>query len=458
VRVRDRLSPAELTFNPEEVLLRASALFRTEQWDDLQGLIAEKIEHFQDYDVLQMDRVVAILMWGRSGSLLLSSYLDGHDEVLMLPETWSQRLYEFFERYRRLPLCDKLIGYAAYEPDYPVFFKGDFAIQPAQYYAAVQAILECCRPWPAEFLESRRAFFLFVHIAYNLALGRRLATRTPVIVYAQHQRDNEVAKHVIQDFPRAKFVHTIRDPISSCDGLFQYHFKFVETHTPAHGFLPTLPYMALSCLTGQDRPHDGMEARTRTVRFEDLHSDTPETMRDLCDWLGLPHRPTLVDSTFNGIPYVVKRDGKAWTGRRLEQLQRHSWNLSRKDQALLFALFYENFVEWDYPCPKIFAIPLVRYIVFLALFLVPTNMEMLAARAVFKRRILPAVKDGNILEVIESLLGIALCRLKIILRLAPAFFRRCVSGAILLQVDEKRRARGPREDGARAATNETTLT
>ena len=44
--------------------------------------------------------------------------------------------------------------------------------------------------WPAEFLESRRAFFLFVHIAYELALGRRPASSHPLIVHAQHGMDD----------------------------------------------------------------------------------------------------------------------------------------------------------------------------------------------------------------------------------------------------------------------------
>ena len=65
----------------------------------------------------------AILMWGRSGSLLLASYLDGHEDVIMLPELCGWRLYEFFERFQSLPLRDKLIAYPAFEPDYTSVFR-----------------------------------------------------------------------------------------------------------------------------------------------------------------------------------------------------------------------------------------------------------------------------------------------------------------------------------------------
>ncbi len=426
--------PAKLISDAEELLVRARALYPALESVDLRTVIAEKMEELPHYDVLGMDRVAAILMWGRSGSLLLSRYLDGHEDVIMLPETSSQKLYEFFERYQSLPWRDKLIAYPAFEPEYPQFFEGPFAISPARYYAAVQAIVEFYGNWPADFLESRRAFFLLLHIAYNLALGRRPASPHPLIVHAQHVWDNAVAKQLVDDFPQAKFVHTIRDPISSCDGLFHYHFKFVEKHVPAQGFLPKIPYMALCFLTDKDRPQAGMESRTRTVRFEDLHRAPAETMRDLADWLGLPYRPALLDSTFNGIPYVVARDGKTWSGPRLEQVQRRSGNLSGKDRSLLFALFYENFADWNYPCPKIFENPVVRSIVFISLLLIPTRMESITARAVFKLRILPSLRHGRILLAIGCLLGIVLCRLKIVWRLSTAFFRRWTRGANLLQL------------------------
>jgi hypothetical protein len=177
-----------------------------------------------------------------------------------------------------------------------------------------------------------------------------------------------------------------------------------------------------------------MESRTRTIRFEDLHSDTAGTMRDLSDWLGLPYQPTLLQSTFNGIPYVVRRDGVAWSGPRMEQVQRRSLALSHKDRALLFALFYENFVDWDYPCPKIFQHFTVRLMTVLALFIFPMKMEIVSARAVFRLSILPALRRGNIWLAIKPLRTIGFCRLKIIGLLLPAFFQRCARRPALLQV------------------------
>ena len=56
-------------------------------------LVAEKAALLQYYDVPGMDRAVAIVAWGRSGSYLLTSFLDGHSDVIMLPASLGQLAY-----------------------------------------------------------------------------------------------------------------------------------------------------------------------------------------------------------------------------------------------------------------------------------------------------------------------------------------------------------------------------
>ena len=454
----------------EEIQLSAAALFHAEQSQDLRDLIAEKLEQLQHYDVLAMDRVVAICFLGKSGSLLLASYLDGHADVMTLPALCGMDLYKFFERYQCLSLRDKLIGYPAHAQRYAPFFEGDFAISPAQYYAAAQAIVEFYAEWPPEFLASRGAFFLFVHIAYNMALGRPASSR-PLIVYAQHQWDNGLARLLVEDFPQAKFVHTIRDPITLCGQILaerllpsepsqkpseippsvntraelpeaQSPFRTAATLSMAAfqklaDLLRGRRVQVLSPIHG-DRPHFGMESRTLAIRFEELHDDTEETMRDLCDWLGLSYQATLLESTFNGIPWVVTRDGKTWSGRRPEQPRRNSRYISLKDRGLLFALFYENFVAWNYPCPKIFRHAVVRGIVFAALLVFPMKIEIMAAQALFRNRILPALRHGNVSVAINSLRQIVFYRLAIILQFALEFVSRFAHGKTLLALGHGR--------------------
>jgi hypothetical protein len=146
----------------------------------------------------------------------------------------------------------------------------------------------------------------------------------------------------------------------------------------------------------------------------------------------------LLDSTFNGIPYIVTRDGKSWSGPRPEKVQRHWRNTSLKDRALLFALFYENFLAWNYPCPKVFGVPIVRCLVLVLFPLLPMKTEIIVARAAFKRRVLPSLRHGNIALVMSSLLRLLFCRLGITWLLVREGSRRLAYRKILLQINHKK--------------------
>ena len=418
--------------NADEICARARERFAAAKQTGLTALIAEKSAGLRSYDPPAMDRIVAILPWGRSGSLLLASYLDGHDDVLMLPELGGRRLYEFFYRYRDLPLGDKLLAYPFFDEDDTHFFDGDFAISPRQYYAAVKAILASSHRWPADFLQSRRAFVIFVHIAYRLALGKASAGRRPLIVYAQHDWNIEKARQLVEDWPQSLFIHTVRDPVSSCSGMFGALRDGIASAFPPPCALA--PYFALLWLTGRDRQQAGTETQSVALRFEDLHRDPEGTMRAVCSRLEIPFQPALLDSTFNSTPYVVKKNGVAWSGRRPQQIGRQSPYLSRRDRALLYALFRENFEQWGYSCPDLFKYRIVRCAVAVSLFLVPMKTEILSAREVLKLRIGPAMRRAEIGPATKSTLSIILVRLRIMSLLIRGVFGRCALRRELLPV------------------------
>ena len=75
---------------------------------------------------------------------------------------------------------------------------------------------------PQEFLKSRRTFFKFLHVAYCVAQGRLpVKGPRPLIVYAQHYWNVGLARRFVEDFPQARFIHTVRDPITNSSRLFE---------------------------------------------------------------------------------------------------------------------------------------------------------------------------------------------------------------------------------------------
>jgi len=145
-------------------------------------------------------------------------------------------------------------------------------------------------------LESRGSFFRFMVVAYNLAFGRRPASPRPLIVHQQHIWSDTNAQRLVADFSDCRFIHTVRDPISCLDSTVE-HFadlndpKFVAAqYDPACIRRPRFNYPAWNAfwaLAWRDAPHAGLQDRSVSVRFEDLHAQPRQTMGRVARWLGL---------------------------------------------------------------------------------------------------------------------------------------------------------------------------
>jgi Sulfotransferase family len=389
-------------------MLQSAYRSYSDEHETTRAVDLDKVELARGYDVPGMNRAVTICHWGRSGSLLLSSYLDNHSHIVMLPYSASESIYNFFEEYESLSVWEKLIAYPAYsalkkktEGDF--FLKnnpsGDFAIEPADYYDAVHALFEVYGNESSIWLDARRRFFQLVHAAYGVAIGRRPADPRPLMVHAQHYMDERLAARLIEDFPGAQFIHTIRDPITSIDSWFGRKLE-MELYgcdnrlerMPRH---LDIAVATMIDLLAWDKPHRGTESRTRAIRFEDMHVAPEATMRRLADWLGVPYQPCLVDSTWNGIPYVVQVRGVPSCGANPANAKRRSKNLDLADRMLIFALLHANFVEWNYASPRAMRNRLIRLCVIVLLWLVPTKMEFVTARLVLIKQALPSLSNGR---------------------------------------------------------------
>ena len=221
--------------NAEALLRKAEEELGPCRSEDLSIEVDQEIaEIASDYDLQSISRVLAIEPWGRSGSLLLASYFDGHDEVMGLPALRSNWINVFFAEFPALSLHDKLICYPTYDelndPHSEAagcghsLFEGPFAISKRRYLAAALAVCSLYERLPADFANSRKGFFIAVHVVYNRALGRRPRTTTPLIVCAQHEWEDGRAAELAADFSDIHFIHTVRDPISSFDRLFSWFF------------------------------------------------------------------------------------------------------------------------------------------------------------------------------------------------------------------------------------------
>jgi hypothetical protein len=421
-RSDDSLSP-HWADTPAALVARAHAAFAQVESEATPALIAGKAAQARHFDVDNMNRVVSVCRWGSSGSLLVASNLDGHEDVILLPGNLGSAIYPFFECHPELSLEQKLLAYPFANVDgfdhSHFYFRGDHPVTPADYYAAVKALLGAYSDRPAEVLQSRRTFFRCLHVVYAMAAGCMPVGQRPLMVYAQALANDLLARFLVEDFPQARFIHTVRDPVTNVGRIFEHDLK-------PHGFLA--PLYVVARLTFGDKAHPGMESRTRAVRFEDLHLRQEEAMRAIAAWVGITFQPSLLESTWNSSSYTWKpRTGaKGWTGPRPEQAKRNSKNVSFLDRGLLYANFNEDFVQWRYPCPGVCRFVPVRLLMMLVLVLLPTKMEWVTARL--------ALKAGGIKKIVKALAQLCLGRAAIVSLFVADLFRRLTGRKRVLEL------------------------
>ncbi len=395
--------------------------------------IPDSLARLAQFDISKMDRAINICFWGRSGSLLLASYLDNHDDVVSLPMLCGELIYQFHARHAAESLWTQLLTYPFHsERESGIegsFFSGPFAIHPVDYHAAVLALWLHHRDHPADWLHTRQRFVQFLYIAYAIALGRTSVSPAPLIICAQHWPDDSLAEAFASDFPRGRFLHTIRDPIAAVDSWFDRQLAMQTTgvgtaryrsgYTPelADGYLdPALATMIF--LLSWDRPHLGMNERSRAVRFEDMHLAPERMMRVLAVWLHIEFRQCLLESTFNGAPYVNESGGKRWVGANPANAVRRTRSMFFTDRWLLFILFRDTLAAWGYPGASLPTSGWLRAGMVLVLLIVPMKIELITARAIVTRQILPALRRRRFGFALGGMLHLFLRRIRMMHLLA----------------------------------------
>lgn len=437
--------PVHLDDSPDEILQLAARTYR-ECREKASVLVPAKKALLKAYDAPGMERAATICHWGRSGSVLLASYFDAHEDIITLPNQTSEYAYPFFKEYRSLSVWEKLIAYPAYSAvrkgnagDF--FLKnnpdGDFAIETADYFASVEALFEIYgdRPLPGHDLETRRSFFQLLHVAYAGALGKPAVSPRPLMISAQHWINSELAQAFVEDFPDARFLHTIRDPISACDSWLERHFlwQFKENTDLSSGYRYPA-FDALRDLLSWDCGHRGMQARTRAVRFEDLHLAPEATMRRLAEWLQIPYRASMLESTLNGNPYLVQAGGRSWVGPNPDNARRRSKNLNALDRLMVFAVLQPNFAKWKYPHPRSVNWLGTRLLILAVCLLIPTRMEMVNARHIVLLNARAAIAKGRFGLALAAPAVLVLRRVRMMWMLAAAAATRWVGAKQPMQV------------------------
>lgn len=275
----------------------------------------------QDIAKHRVVNVVAVQNHGRSGSTFLQSLLDGHPNILSTPNFYSREYFELWDKkIADAPDAEKQ---AAFIDAFPIWFDTAYVDQAAGLHRLGPNHDQIAHVRKDRFEEllgvyfehnemTRRNLFVGAHLAYGLCLERDLAEELWVL-FPIHGRPKAVANALLEDFPKAKFLYTVREPLSNfASGLA--HFRTSNLDYAGH---PVIGALGLQfCRTGNatkelctDTPYRKSHRATgqaKAVRLEDLHARPEHVMRSVISWLHLPWHDCLLNSTF---------DGKIWWNR-----------------------------------------------------------------------------------------------------------------------------------------------
>lgn len=300
----------------------------------------------------KINEVIAIVYYGRSGSVFLQSLLDNHPQLLMFPGTALILYAHFWKDYSNLPKTDLLEKFCEY---FASFFDVNADDQLGAWKCPAKMLGfdkmgekqdEIVGVDRAVFLQvldvildnniTSKSFFQAIHVAYAIALGRVDAmdcSRLPIIIYQLHTPD-VVARFslLIKDFPKLKVMQMVREPLQTLGSHFKHHLL-------AENVLKSSYFHAF--------PHWPNEAIA--VRLEDLHTNSHATMEKIAHWLNIDWNDNLLHSTFDGKKWWnVKGTDKISGFNKVIISKNHNDLYYKMDIFRLKTLFGKRYFIWGY--------------------------------------------------------------------------------------------------------------
>ena len=334
-----------------------------------------------------LTRVFALFCYGRSGSNFMAALLDSHPQIFNTPSTQISAFYDFWREYGDRPAVEQLGAFLAlYEAMYKVHQLGNV---PMTHYAGPLGGEES--QVDAELFEDtflalasravsdphresipRPYFIQLLHAAYAVAMHRDMNWDDNVILLHLHAPLTSNAEPLLEDFPDAQLMHMVRRPAAVLGSLYDVWFRVgAEGDRLAgagieHAFGHAQPILPLA--TDQ----------TRAVRIEDLNEAPRETLERVCRWMGISWNDSLLEPTFNGVPFRQQSTQgqriSCFVGQQKEA--RNKRTCSRVDWIRLKFLLAPVYLAWGYPLGRIYESQLLRRLSRF-LWFIPFRMEKL---------------------------------------------------------------------------------
>ena len=314
------------------------------------------------------EKITALVHFGRSGTGLLHSLIDGHPEVSTLPSIYFSEFFDIFSWEKMIAGgWDEIL--TRFEETYEVLFdassptriatkSGQFVDRIGRsegmvslgekrnevlhldkniFFTELKRIMDC-----HDCLDAI-TFFKLVHSAYDRAVGD--GNKKSLIFYHIHNPDTLAKLNFFRSAPNSDWLMMVREPLQSCESWVQKAFSACDYQNIANGIFEML--FDVDDVVFRNVNSIG-------VKLEDLKEHPKKTMSALCNWLGITEEDSLYEMTAQGKKWWgdpsspdyekdgMKPFGKTAINRKLGSV------FSKEDQFILRTLFYPFSVRFGY--------------------------------------------------------------------------------------------------------------
>ena len=313
-------------------------------------------------------KITALVHFGRSGTGLLHSLIDGHSEVSTLPSIYFSEFFDHFSWEKIIAggweeMADR------FTKTYAVLFDASSAIKIAtiskQFIDNMgqkegmtnvgterDEVLSLDKKIFIKELNQLMnyhdrldtfTFFKLVHSAYEKALQDH--NEKKLIFYHIHNPDTYAQLNFLRLAPNTNWLMMVREPVQSCESWVRESF-YNNNHTKIAARIFQMLFEVDNVIYRNEN--------SIGVRLEDLKEHPKKTILALCDWLGIKEEDSL---------YQMTAQGKKWWGDKgSPDFERDGMNpfgkisinrklgsvFSKDDQFIIQTLFYPFSVRFSY--------------------------------------------------------------------------------------------------------------
>ncbi|MDB2615220.1 tetratricopeptide repeat protein [Planktomarina temperata] len=314
-------------------------------------------------------RIVALYHFGRSGSGLLHSLIDGHPEVSTMPSFyfsdyfhtdawdritssgWEDMVDHFISDYEIL--FDSSVSKPFYRVDEQQklakhgFKEGFVALGPqrdeilkidkTRFKAELNRMMDCYASLNAY------DFFRLVQCAYDKVIGE--PSDKKITFFHIHNPPINASLNFLALEPNAEHLLIVREPVQSFESWIKNDFNKNEAHDCIQRLTKMLFEVDNTIYYRQ---------RSTAVRLEDLKNQPQKTIPALCKWLGIRESESLYHMTVQGKEWWGDPSSRDFFKDGMDPFGKTSITrevgsiVSSKDQFIIRTLFYPFCAKFGY--------------------------------------------------------------------------------------------------------------